>query len=193
MKYLASLLPSLLLLACSPTIATYTDHDPAYEVSGFTTFDWSDKTDVEAGKNPLFYNELNDKRIKDAVEKELTRRGYIRSENHPDRLLHYHIVVDDESVLAPEPYGYFYGPYWMRARMHVYTYREGTLIIDMMDSQTKDLVWRSWATATLDMISENKVDDVINRAVGKMFKGFPRVAQNTPAEMEAFRSRARHE
>ncbi|MBT1686476.1 DUF4136 domain-containing protein [Dawidia soli] len=190
MKYLVSLLPSLLLLACGPSITTYTDHDPAYDVSGFTTFGWSDKTDVEAGKNPLYYNELNDKRIKGAVEKELTSRGYIHSETHPDRLLHYHIVVDDESVLAPEPYGYFYGPYWMRARMHVYAYREGTLIIDMMDPQTKSLVWRSWATATLDMISKDKVDDVIARAVGKMFKGFPRMQQNMPATAEVSRRNA---
>lgn len=192
MKYFALLLP-LLLLACGPAITTYTDHDPAYEVSGFATFDWSDKTDVEAGKNPLFYNELNDKRIKSAVEKELTSRGYIHSETHPDRVLHYHIVVHDESVVSPEPYGYFYGPYWMRARMHVYTYREGTLIIDMMDPQTKNLVWRSWATAPLDMISENDVDGVIHRAVSKMFKGFPRGARTAPAAVEASRRKTSHD
>lgn len=174
----------MLLAACAPDIMVYSDRDPAYDLSSFATFDWAYKTDVENGKNPLYYNDLNDRRIKAAVEKELFLRGYTHTTKNADRVIHYHIVVEEESVLAPEPYGYFYGPYWMRAQLHVHIYREGTLIIDMLDPQTNNLVWRSWATAALDMITENEVETIIHRAAAKMFKEFPRSSQPIPAVVD---------
>jgi hypothetical protein len=185
MKFLSIIFSSILLSACAADIMVYSDRDPAYDLSNFGTFDWAEKTDVENGKNPLYYSDLNDRRIKAAVEKELFSRGYTRTTKNADRVIHYHIVVEEESVLAPEPYGYFYGPYWMRARLHVHTYREGTLIIDMLDPQTKNLVWRSWATAALDMITENEVEPIIYRAVAKMFKEFPHSSQSIPAVVDA--------
>jgi hypothetical protein len=180
MKSISIIPLSMLLTACAPDILTYSDHDPSYKLSNFTTFEWADKTYVEAGQNPLYYSDLNDRRIKTAVDKELLSLGYTRTTNHADLIIHYHIIVEDESVLAPEPYGYFYGPYWMRARLHVHTYRQGTLIIDILDAQTKNLVWRSWATAGLDMIQEREVDTIIQQAVEKMFNEFPHSSQPAP-------------
>jgi hypothetical protein len=51
-------------------------------------------------------------------------------------------------------------------------YQEGTLVIDMYDAKTKQLLWRSSAEGTLSdkaAKNENKLD----KAVAKMFKDFP--------------------
>ncbi len=173
MKYLTSIFFILALAACSPEIRVYSDHDPDYHVRDFSTFDWGQKSSIEANQNPLHYNELNDKRIKSAILKELSSRGYSRTEADPDLVIHYHIIIDDQSVVTTEPFGYFYGPYWMRMRTHVYSYREGTLIIDLMDPKTNNLVWRGWATAAIDVMTQEQTEEMINRAVAKIFRRFP--------------------
>jgi len=69
--------------------------------------------------------------------------------------------------------GMLYGPYWEKNKTTVYQYREGTLIIDIMDVASNQLVWRGWAT---DVISEKSLKDpeqAINNAVREIFKKFP--------------------
>lgn len=167
---------SLLLvftIACSPQLRVYTDFDPVYELAGCRTFDWLDKTNIEAGKNPMYYNELNDKRIKSAVERELGSRGYGLSDSNAELVIHYHILIDDKETVLPEHEASNYGPYWQRAPANVYTFREGTLIIDMMDVNN-NLVWRGAAISPIEEIyTPEKTTKLINDAVKKMFKSFP--------------------
>jgi hypothetical protein len=174
MKTLYAVMSLILFQACSHQISVYTDHDPDYNIKSLTTFDWAHKTNIEVNKNPLHYNELNDKRIKTSIVNQLTRRGYSYSEGQPDFLIHYHIIVDDQSIVTTEPYGYLYGPYWMRMRTNVYSYREGTLIIDLMDPKSNNLIWRGWAVAALNgPYTTGQTEELINRAVEKIFRNFP--------------------
>src|SRR5687768_8879982 len=80
MKQTLLWLSLLLLVACSPEIQVRTDFDPDYDLWTFKTFDWGQKVNIEEGRNPLHYNELNDKRIKSAVQDQLTSRGYLLAE-----------------------------------------------------------------------------------------------------------------
>ena len=178
MKYVILIFSILALASCSPEIRVYSDQDPDYQVRNFKTFDWGQKANIEQDRNPLHYNELNDKRIKSAIERELSSRGYTITDSDPDLIIHYHIVIDDQSVIATEPYGYFYGPYWLRTQTNIYSYSEGTLIIDLMDPKTNNLVWRGWATAAIDTITQDQTEEMINRAVAKIFKRFPASARD---------------
>lgn len=172
----------LLLIAivagCSPQIRVFSDYDPDYDLWTYKTFDWGQKINIEEGKNPLHYNELNDKRIKAAVHEQMNTRGYQLANEAPDLILHYHIIVDDQSVVTTEPYGYRYGPYWMRMHTNVYSYREGTLILDLMDSKKKNLIWRGWAVMEIDQIDPEEVDDLIKTTVAKIFKKYPKAPAN---------------
>jgi hypothetical protein len=180
-----SLAVFLVLTGCSPQIRTYADFDPDYDLSNYRTFDWGQKVNIEADGNPLHYNELNDKRIKDAVTLELTGRGYVFSEDHPDLVLHYHIIVDDQSIVTMEPYGYRYGPYWMRMETNIYSYREGTLILDLMDAGTNNLIWRGWAVSAIDReYTPEQVDRLIKKAVARIFKNFPALPAKTSISKE---------
>lgn len=174
MKRLLIILIPVLLAGCSPQIRVYSDHDPDYDLWTYKTFDWGQKVKIEEGKNPLHYNELNDKRIKSAVQEQMTTRGYQMTSVNPDLILHYHIIVDDQSVVSTEPYGYRYGPHWMRMQTNVYSYREGTLILDLMERKTNNLIWRGWAVSAIDEIDPEKVDDLIKTAVARIFKKYPK-------------------
>jgi hypothetical protein len=167
-----------------PKSAFFSDYDPDYDLWTYKTFDWGQQIEIEEGKNPLHYNELTDKRIKAAVQDQMTGRGYQLTSEVPDLILHYHIMIEDQSVVATEPYGYRYGPYWTRMNTDVYHYREGTLILDLMDNKTQNLIWRSWAVMEIDGINPKKVNGLIKRTVLKMFKKYPKPAANLQTSKE---------
>lgn len=166
------LLQVWLLTGCSPNMQVFTDYDRTANLEEYHSFGWLTAIDIEAHNNPLYYNELNDKRIKNAVGVQLESRNYTFS-NTPELLLHYHIIVEDKTVLRTDPYGYYYGPYWMQTHMNLYEYQEGTLIIDLMDADTNSLVWRGWVTSFLKNNDPEKFDESITRAVTMIFSKYP--------------------
>lgn len=164
---------AIILTGCSPQIRVYSDYDPDYDLWAYSTFDWGQKVNIEEGRNPLHYNELNDKRIKLAVQEQMAAHGYQLTCDTPELIMHYHIIVDDQSVVTTEPLGYRYGPYWTSMNTNVYSYLEGTLILDLMDTKTKNLVWRGWAVTPIDNVNPEKVEPLIKAAVEKIFRNFP--------------------
>lgn len=168
-----SLLGLQLLIACSPGMQVYTDYDRGYSIRNYTTYTWAEQHEIEAKNNPLYYNELTDKRIKNAVNEQLAIKGYRQTSDNPDLILHYHIVVEDRTEIQSDPYGY-YGPYWMHTRTYSYQYKLGTLIIDFMDAQNKNLLWRGWAVSVLNQeYTPDKTEVNIRLAVTNILEKLP--------------------
>ena len=68
--------------------------------------------------------DLNERRIKEAVMRQLSKQGYQLTNDKPDLLIQYHIVVEDKTAIATEPFGYVYGPYWMQSnKIHITTHK----------------------------------------------------------------------
>ncbi len=162
-----------LVTGCSNQIRVKSDYDKDVNLRLYKTFSWLPVKDIEAKNNPLLYNELTDKRIKKALEMQLTSKNMSYLKENADLKVHYHIIVDNKSMIQPAAYGYNYGPYWMRTQGNVYQYQEGTLIIDLMDSKNNNLVWRGWGISTLNDSDIELTEDKINEAVYKIMKQFP--------------------
>lgn len=178
MKYLLLLSIFSILIGCSPQITVFSDSDPDYDLWTYKTFDWGQKIKIEEGKNPLHYNELNDKRIKAAVLDQMTMRGYELTSDNPDLIFHYHIVIDDQSAVVTEPYGYYYSPYWTHMQTNVFYYKQGTLILDLMERKSQNLIWRGWAITDIGQITPDQVSDIIKTTVAKIFKKYPKAPGN---------------
>jgi hypothetical protein len=161
----------LIATACSSRVVVRTDYDREVNIKPYSTYLWADTKDIEAKNNPLYYNELNDKRIKTIVNEQLAAKGYEPVSESAELILHYHLVVESKSELRTDPYGY-YGPYWLRPRINTYQYNEGTLIIDIMEAKTNNLAWRGWATSIMDS-DKNIKEDLIRNAVIEIFKQYP--------------------
>jgi hypothetical protein len=172
MKNLVSVV-LLFAVGCSPQFQVYTDYDPQKDVRSFSKFRWLEVQNVEAGQNPIYYNELNDKRIKSAVADELKTAGYSFDKVNADFIVHYHIMVKDKGVVYTDDLGYCYGKYWMDEQTHLYQYSEGTIIIDIMDAKTNDLIWRGWAVSVLDYETAEGIHKVIKTSIDKIFVEFP--------------------
>jgi hypothetical protein len=160
----------LFLSACSSGMIVRSDYDRDISIKSLTTYMWTD-SDAGQNLNPLYYNELNDKRIKKAVDQKMAAKGYTLVSSDAELTLHYHLVIESKTELRSDPYGY-YGPYWLRPRINSYQYNEGTLIIDVIEGKSKSLAWRGWATSIIDA-DRNIKEELINEAVDGIFKAYP--------------------
>jgi Domain of unknown function (DUF4136) len=52
------------------------------------------------------------------------------------------------------------------------TYKVGTVVVDLFDTKTKQLIWRGAASDTLSDNSDKNIKN-LNESVDKMFKHFP--------------------
>jgi len=158
----------LISAGCSDHITVRTDYDRDIDIRQFPSFVLIDKEAIEDKNNPLYQNELNDKRIRSAVVDQLVGKGYVQDEASPALKVHYHIVIEDKTQIREDPYT----PYWIDRQRDLYKYREGTLIIDLMDASKEALLWRGWATRVLND-SEAMSEEMIQSAVAKIFSSLP--------------------
>lgn len=168
MKHTLILIVALSLGACSNQIIVRTDYDKEVDIRNYNTFVWLDNHGIEERNNPLYYNELNDKRIKTAVVRSLNAKGYTATEEKPRLKVHYHIVIEDKTQVRND----VYSSYWINSQRDVYRYREGTLIIDLMDADKGALLWRGWAVSALSD-SDQMSEELIETAVAKIFNALP--------------------
>ena len=172
------LLSAVLLASCGTSMEVFSDSDKALNISNYHTYNWPQLKAIESkGMNPLYYNELNDKRIRDAVNKEMAARNFSMSTGSAELEIHYHIIVEDKMGTYTETGGNQNHPMAYTPRITNYQYRQGTLIIDVMDIKTNSLVWRGWATDVVTNTARKNPEAAIQNAVSKIFKVFPKVTQ----------------
>ncbi|GAB4026979.1 DUF4136 domain-containing protein [Spirosoma koreense] len=144
--------------ACSPRVAV--DSNSRTDFSKYKTFTWMD-SDVKAGQNPAFYNQLATESVENTMANVLKEKGLTQREAKPDLLVGYHFFVENKTRTVANPTSpyYGYGPYmgwgrwgyqgwgpgwwgWGGTQYTQEQYKEGTLIVDMVDARTHKLVWR---------------------------------------------------
>jgi len=154
----------------------------------YRTYTWMD-SDVQAGKNPAYYNEIATQNVEKAVNDVLGSKGLQENKSNPDLLIGYHFFVEKETrtVANPNPYplyGPFYGwgrwgyggwgPGWWGYGGQSYRqeqYNAGTLIVDMVDSKTHKLVWRgSIENAVAD---PTRIGPQLTKEVEKILEKYP--------------------
>ncbi len=161
------------LISCGPAVSYYYDFDRSQDLTRYRSFDWKMDLASESKVNPLYYNELSDKRIRTAVNDALLKKGYVNRQNDPDLFIHYHITIEDKTVAALDPSGHNYNAYWLGTELSTYQYKEGTLIIDLMDRQSNTLIWRGWAVAVLEDVRPENLEKKIRITVDRIFEKLP--------------------
>ena len=157
------------LVDCSLRISSDFDHN--ISIKKYKTFGWPENEKLEIKNNPS-YNEQTEKVIRREVAVQLTKKGYLFSELQPDLRIRYHIVMDGWAN-SPDPFGYKYDSYWLNRDIHLYEYREGTLIIDLVDPKTDFLAWRGWVVNFKNQRKPEGIEKQIKKATPKIFEAFP--------------------
>jgi len=93
------------ITGCS-TVLVQSDYDREINFAHFNTFDWTSQSE-NSGSNAVQQNTLFEKRLKKAVDKELTANGFQKqTAEKPDFLIAYSIQVEDKVNLLSSGYGY---------------------------------------------------------------------------------------
>ncbi|MGH2569682.1 MAG: DUF4136 domain-containing protein [bacterium] len=161
-------------IGCAPSISVKEDFDVEADFAALHTYDWVHVPTDAAGsvQAALARNSLLDKRIKASVNGELSKKGYTENAESPDFLVLYHTGA--ESKVDVTDWGYGYGRYYGGGGIDVYQYTEGTLILDIIDAKSKQLVWRGMAQGTIDPDSPpERREQRLNEAVMRMLANFP--------------------
>jgi len=156
-------------MGCSTMTVKY-DYDHHVDFTTYDNYDWIDQKGAFSG-GTFGGNPLNYQRAQRAVDEELKARGHSLDEDNPSFLVALHGGVQDKINVQTWGYHYGYPGYWGMPYVDVQHYKEGTLIIDFIDTESHDLIWRGWATGAVE-----RTDDPVGRifdAVRKIMKNWP--------------------
>ena len=142
---------------------------PGTDFSKYHTYKW---VPIEGGAHP---NQIMDAEIKQAVDAQLSTKGLTKADSDKAELyVGYQIAVDQEKQW--NAYGMGGGIRWGggMATATQSTINVGTLVLDMYDPSTKQLVWTGNATKTIDPSSnQEKNQKNLNKAMEKLLKNYP--------------------
>jgi len=169
----------LLWAAGCHSVRVQTDYDPSASFSEMKAFAWLEPPEVE-GADPFADNTLLRKRLRSAIELGLVARGFrlMKSAEEADFLATYSVILaerirDDGSWRvgygAYRSYGYGVG----YSSPHIHNYQESTLLIDVVDPKSGDLLWRGWGSGVVGTRDRKRSDDRLNGGVRQILDRFP--------------------
>jgi hypothetical protein len=177
----------LALTGCS-TMEVSTDFDPRADFTNLKTYDWISEPRKPTGDPRIDNNTILEGRIQTAVDGELSARGFTRTDaGTADFLVAYHVSLDKQrSVQHLNDYygygpgwGYSYGAtrrpaYYGGSSTYVYEYEEGTLILDIVKPEGRELMWRGAARDEVRFSKSPESDGKqLTEAVTRMLEHFP--------------------
>jgi hypothetical protein len=197
-KYLIVIAVFLLLVACfSPTNNLYqSEKTKGVDFKKYKTYAWLATKDTAYTK--MASRKTVEGALASAVILQLSKRGMQLDTLNPDCLFTYDLVLNKTYQVGQEPppvyapqsnpgtlpgqynmyyyvpsYDYNYNPGMYGGSMKVTTFRDGTLVIDMIDRKDNKIVWRSSAQGKVRENDSKGVRPTINEIVPIMFKSFP--------------------
>lgn len=168
------------LAACAATPDVRVDYDRNADFSRYRSFGWASPL----GTDRSGYTTLTTDRLKAAVEREMTARGYVLAPN-PDLLVNFHgrlqerVQVTGGPAFAP-PIGYYgyrgYGAwpgYAFGGGPFVDQYTEGTINVDLVDRRRDAMVWEGVAVAAVTARDRTYPQERIDAAIAAIFARYP--------------------
>ncbi len=138
---------AMLFLTSCVSVRVAADYDREADFQMYRSFAFY-KTGIDKAQ----ISDLDKKRILNAVDAEMTSKGFVKSQN-PDLLISI-FTSEREQVNVYNNLGWGWGgwgwgPGWGWGGNTVSTRTEGSLYIDLIDAKTKELVWQGKGEGTL--------------------------------------------
>jgi hypothetical protein len=175
---LAQLIVAASSVTACATMSVGSHVERGLDFSQYRTYEWTPPDALPAGDARLEEDMVFLDHVQGAVEKALASRGYRRvTFGGPDLLVHYHAAVSrriDVNRLDRER-GQCYDA---ACSTRVIDYEAATLVLDIVDARTEQLVWRGWAQENLDtLLSDHhrmarEVSEAVQRMVAQLPRGF---------------------
>lgn len=182
----------ILLTSCAKKIQV--EREPNVAIEQYKSYGWN-TLEASNASHPFYRStELNQLIIRD-IDKVFAKKGFKRNMSNPDFLVDFHIYVEEQkfqNLVCGA--GFYRGERYLpdlNERTYcespeIVNYDDGTLIIDVVDANTKQLVWR----ASMSDIIENPTyaGEIFSKKVKRILKKFPvkkkGKIQSTPKDFE---------
>jgi hypothetical protein len=189
--FVAATFSALLLAGCASV--AHVEKDDTVNFNRFHSYAWVETKENVNDSVKTKVSDLTERKIREAVNAEMTKNGWKEARRNPDVLLSYDVLVERSSKretnpVYSQPYSrMFYNPYSRRWNSLYYPcqfvgyddYRrpvkEGTITISMIDPRTDKTVWQGWTTDEVN--SKNLTSKEIKNGVKSIFRKFD-VAKN---------------
>ena len=184
-RLIALVAAAVLVGACAtPGPEIRTDYDAEADFSRYSTFAFMPRAERPERRT---YETLEDRRVIAAVTRELEARGYRRVEQDPDLLVNFALSADQVQELRQVPsarmhwhphwYGWrggFYHPWpYYSYETWVDRYERGTLFIDLVDAERRQLVWEGRAVSRVTRADREDPARALDNAVTEIFARYP--------------------
>ncbi len=178
MKYQPGLVLILIMLLAGCTSPPPPDHQsqtaPDANFAAYRTFGWQPPP-AASSDEPL---RLLDTNIRTAIGAEMTKRGYTEVQDNPQLRIAYETAADERLKSSPFRIGIGLGSFGSNiggsvnvGSPSVQSYREGRLIIHVVDAAANRELWYGSIAGTME---KGKLDaDAVARAVALAMQDFP--------------------
>jgi len=175
----------LVLLGSCTSARIIVDRDTLHDFGGYQSYAWFKlASPPDEAKPPTEANTILTRRIQRAVDRELAGKGFDTAEvADADFLITFSVVLQSRMVMYNTgwmvPYagwgwgwpGWGWGPGWTGGVTRVDRYTDGTIVVDVLDRDSRQLVWRGIAESAFT--KPNPDDERIRKVVARVLEDFP--------------------
>src|SRR5437773_1547174 len=143
---------------------------------------------VSSTNDPMLVNSISNRALRSDLAQEFAGLGYVASDSNPDFCVAYYASTNQKLDVTYWDYGYAWRPHWWSGwgqrsgrgwggdwgiqSPTVTQYTEGTVIVDVIDPKTKDLLWRGQGVAAVSD-DEAQYEQVLKKTVAAIVDKFP--------------------
>jgi hypothetical protein len=172
----------MLVIAVSFATEIKTDFDPSADFSRYKTYRMISHTDIATAGQ--IQNPQLDSSVNDLIRAQLTAKGLEEEEvgGTPDLKVRYWAASQQKQketdLNGLNDWGgydlYSDGGWWapMWDEVVVKNYQKGTLLVDLIDTKTKKLVWRAYLVGALSDDTQKAMVEA-DKAMTKAFQNYP--------------------
>lgn len=185
---LAALFVMILAAGCVSQPTLLTNLDKNADFSAYRTYAY----EPHLGTDRNGYSTLLTEYLKSAIDAEMTARGYEKVASNPDLFIDFNAKTDEKADVVSTPssgsyvgMGYYGGYYGYRGGLYstfptypindvrTVRYRVGTLNVDVVDAQRKQLIWEGLAEGRLSKDQLQNPEPTIRSVIADLFKQYP--------------------
>jgi hypothetical protein len=137
---------------------------------------------VAEANNPMLVNSISNQALRTDLVNGFENHGYVLADNNPDFAVAYYASTKEKLDVSYWDYGYSYYPRWwggfgpVASEPMVTQYTQGTVIVDVIDPNTKELLWRGSGVAAVSD-DEAQYEQDLAKTVTAILAKFPQAKQ----------------
>jgi hypothetical protein len=174
--------------ACASSVNVRTQVAPDASFAGRRTFSIlpvpprSVDAASAASDDPMLANSITNRALVDDLTRAFEARGYVLSTTNPDFTVAYYASTRERLDINTWNYGYSWRR-WPRRYVDVTEYTEGTVIVDVIEPSTKELLWRGQGVSAVSddpAIYTRELDKTVTAILNK----FPQASSQTASAFD---------